>query len=281
MYKSIGEIGVVENKNQDQYAVLELVNDDQKKQLLNSHKVVLVDVFADWCGPCKQIAPSYALLAMKYAKPTICAVVKQQYDNVEDEIKDKIQGIPLFLFYEYGKLVDMTAGGDLADVEKRLEALLSRVISESNLTKEQRQDVSIGQVPPQYKSNIRSSKGNMPDFENYKPVYQVDTQPRLNPSMHNMMMPSQSVGKDARDSFMPSQQQRAPYPQMQNQYPQPNQQMQNQYPQNQYPQPNQQMQNQYPQNQPNQQMMNQFNNQPRQSANQNNSNYPNYSVKYN
>lgn len=277
MYKSIGEIGVVENKNQDQYAVLELVNDDQKKQLLNSHKVVLVDVFADWCGPCKQIAPSYALLAMKYAKPTICAVVKQQYDNVEDEIKDKIQGIPLFLFYEYGKLVDMTAGGDLADVEKRLEALLSRVISESNLTKEQRQDVSIGQVPPQYKSNIRSSKGNMPDFENYKPVYQVDTQPRLNPSMHNMMMPSQSVGKDARDSFMQSQP-RAPYPQMQNQYPQNqfNQQQQNQpnqYPQNQF----NQQQNQYPQ--PNQQ--NQFNNQPRNSANQNNSNYPNYSVKYN
>lgn len=181
MYKSISEIGISENKNQDQYSVLELVNDDQKAQLLNSHKVVLVDVFADWCGPCKQIAPSYALLAMKYAKPTICAVVKQQYDNVEEEIKNKIQGIPLFLFYEYGNLIDTVVGGDLTEVEKKLESVLSRVISESNLTKEQSQDVSIGQVPPQYKSNIRNSRGNMPSFnENYQP------------SMHTLSMPSQS-----------------------------------------------------------------------------------------
>lgn len=178
MYKSISEIGAPENKNRDQYSVLELVNQEQKNQILRTHKVVLVDVFANWCGPCKTIAPSYALLAMKYSKPTICAVVKQQYDSVEDEIKDKIQGIPLFLYFENGQLVNTVVGADLEQVEKELIKLLERAVNTDN---------SRHDPPPQYKSNIRNSRGTAPGLDQNESdrFNRVQANPHNQPSLFN------------------------------------------------------------------------------------------------
>lgn len=195
MYKSYNEIGVSEEKHQDQYAILELVDQEQKNKILSSHRVVLVDVFANWCGPCKQIAPSYSLLAMKYSKPTICALVKQQYDSVEEEIKNKIQGIPLFLYYINGELRDTVVGADLNEVENKLQVILSEVMNEVNLTREEK--VKPNQPPPQYKSNIRSSKGTIPDFSNELNLYPSSPSPGpVNP--YNQI--------------------RAPYPPSQNKY---------------------------------------------------------------
>lgn len=166
MYKSYSEIGVSEEKNQDQYAILELINQEQKNDIINSHRVVLIDIFANWCGPCKQIAPSYALLAMKYSKPTICAVVKQQFDSVEEDIKNKIQGIPLFLYYINGELKDKVIGADLNEVENKLQSILSDVM------KNLKPNENVNNPPPQFKSNIRSSKGFIPDFSNDRMPYQ-------------------------------------------------------------------------------------------------------------
>jgi thiol-disulfide isomerase/thioredoxin len=160
MYKSYSDLGPQNDTPQDQYSVTEIVNDDQKKQLLNSHRLVLVEVFADWCGPCKTIAPSYALLAMKYGKPNICSIVKQQYDRVEQGIKEKIQGIPIFLFYVMGSLVDTIVGGDLEAVEKQLQIHLQNSASDTGLMKE-----DYGQntnPPPQYRNTIRNRGGNNP-----------------------------------------------------------------------------------------------------------------------
>jgi thiol-disulfide isomerase/thioredoxin len=120
MYKNFSDMAQQEISGQDQYSILEIVNDEQKKQLINSHKILLVEIFADWCGPCKTIAPSYSLLALKYSKPGICSVVKQQFDRVEQAIKEKVQGIPIFLFYILGNLVDTVVGGDLEQVESHL-----------------------------------------------------------------------------------------------------------------------------------------------------------------
>ena len=152
MYRTISEIGAEEEKNRDQYSVLEVVNDEQKRQILNSNKVVLVDIFADWCGPCKQIAPSFSIIARTYARPGLCAVVKERYENLGEQYKAGIRGIPLFLFFRFGEQVDSVVGGDLDLVKQKLESILQSIPA-GDLQKD---SMAPSNVPPQYKNTIRN-----------------------------------------------------------------------------------------------------------------------------
>lgn len=250
MYKSYSDLGPQNDTPQDQYSVTEIVNDDQKKQLLNSHRLVLVEVFADWCGPCKTIAPSYALLAMKYGKPNICSIVKQQYDRVEQGIKEKIQGIPIFLFYVMGSLVDTVVGGDLETVEKQLQTHLQNSASDTGLMKE-----DYGQntnPPPQYRNTIRnrgngigsnmvpeeystkpSNYGNGPGAgpqygqfpQNYQPAsqYPPHQQPNQQPQFYSTQYPQQNHPPQQYPQQPNHPPQQPQYPSHQQQYPHPNQ----------------------------------------------------------
>lgn len=71
----------------------------------------IVKLTAEWCGPCKRIAPLYEELAKKHSD-TICFI------EVNIDLADKItshesvQGVPLFLFYCYGtKLEELSVSG--------------------------------------------------------------------------------------------------------------------------------------------------------------------------
>ena len=71
---------------------------------------VLVDCYADWCGPCKMMAPVVDEIAAKYAgKLKVCKI------NVDDEMaiarKFRVMSIPTFLFFKDGELVKRSVGG--------------------------------------------------------------------------------------------------------------------------------------------------------------------------
>jgi len=72
-------------------------------------KLVVVDFSAEWCGPCKAIAPEFEALAK--ATPT-AVFIHLDVDEVKVPDSSDVEGIPTFKFFKDGKLVHHFAGAD-------------------------------------------------------------------------------------------------------------------------------------------------------------------------
>ena len=86
---------------------------------------VLVDFYADWCGPCKMMAPLVEQLAEAYNGK--CKVVKCNItDNPELAEEYKVMSIPSFIFFKEGKVVDSTVGAvSKNELEERIRQVLA------------------------------------------------------------------------------------------------------------------------------------------------------------
>ena len=84
-----------------------------------SPKLVVVDFFAEWCGPCKRVAPQYAQLAEIHSK-TACFVKVDVDENEETAAACGIQAMPTFQFYKKGTKVAEFSG---ASEDKLCEAI--------------------------------------------------------------------------------------------------------------------------------------------------------------
>lgn len=94
---------------------------EHKKYLIRNNKVVLVDIYGDWCGPCKAIEKKYTQIAQQYSQGGVCAVVKE---NIDKKISPNVRGVPTFQFYFKGQPAGVITGADIVNVEKRLVQLL-------------------------------------------------------------------------------------------------------------------------------------------------------------
>jgi thiol-disulfide isomerase/thioredoxin len=125
-YKTISEVGADENAPDPRImaAVPRIQKPEHREALLKNHKLVIIDNYTDWCGPCKQCAPQFANLASKYSRPGLCAFAKE---NVEDKVPGQsvaIRGVPCFHFYVDGVVQpEMTiTGGDIASIENSVKS---------------------------------------------------------------------------------------------------------------------------------------------------------------
>ena len=77
--------------------------------LLESKKLVVVDFWATWCGPCRMLSPILDELAVEMED--VIDVVKVNVDDA-DEIaaQYRIMSIPTLIFFKDGKMVDKTVG---------------------------------------------------------------------------------------------------------------------------------------------------------------------------
>jgi len=90
---------------------------------INSDKPVLVDFWAEWCGPCKLIAPLLDEIAREKADTVKVAKVNVD-QNQSLSFKYNIRAIPSLLFFKNGQLRDQVTGmTSKKDLLSRIEAL--------------------------------------------------------------------------------------------------------------------------------------------------------------
>ncbi|WP_321287872.1 thioredoxin [uncultured Sunxiuqinia sp.] len=101
------------------------VNDANFEEVvLKSDKPVLVDFWAEWCGPCRMVAPVVEELSQDYDGKLL--VTKVDVDsNPETATKFGIRNIPTILFFKDGEIVDKHVGAaPKAALATKVDALL-------------------------------------------------------------------------------------------------------------------------------------------------------------
>jgi thioredoxin 1 len=80
-----------------------------ESEVLKSNVPVMVDFWAEWCGPCRVLGPTVDELATEFqGKAKICKMNVDENPNTPGQYQ--IRGIPTLLFFKSGKLVDQIVG---------------------------------------------------------------------------------------------------------------------------------------------------------------------------
>lgn len=95
------------------------ITDSNFQELLDSGKPMVLDFWAEWCGPCRMVAPIIDELATEYEGRVI--IGKMDVDENNEVVGEfGIRNIPTVLFFKEGKMVDKIVGATSKDkfVEK-------------------------------------------------------------------------------------------------------------------------------------------------------------------
>ena len=100
------------------------ITDANFEELLSSGQLLVVDFWAQWCGPCKAISPIIEELANEYeGKANIGKVDVDENDDIT--ARYGIRNIPTILFFKNGELVDKQVGAaNKAAIAAKIDALL-------------------------------------------------------------------------------------------------------------------------------------------------------------
>ncbi|KAK3362265.1 PITH domain-containing protein [Lasiosphaeria hispida] len=102
----------------------------QFKELLRSSKIVVADFYADWCGPCNQVAPLYEKLSQALSRPNIVTFTKINTD-VQKEIASEyaVTNLPTFIFFRDGQVSEKVQDSNPVKLREIVKKLSDEVFS--------------------------------------------------------------------------------------------------------------------------------------------------------
>ena len=105
-------------------SVVDISDDQFEDEVLNASIPVLVDFWAEWCGPCKMVAPLLDEIADSYSgKLKICKVNVDLYEKTAQQYA--VKGIPTMILFQGGENVGIKVG---ALSKSQLTAFISSVL---------------------------------------------------------------------------------------------------------------------------------------------------------
>lgn len=126
-YASYKNLGQLAPQSQTQYPDLEYVKSEQdRNHLIQNFKVLVIDNYTPWCGPCKQIDPKVRELAHQFN-----GAIKFVKENADDELEGapEVTGVPCFHFYVDGKHYPnfTITGGDVDSVKNSCNQIAEQI----------------------------------------------------------------------------------------------------------------------------------------------------------
>jgi len=105
--------------------LIEFTDDNFDTEVLKSNLPVLVDFWAEWCQPCKMLAPTIEEIAGEYEDKVKVGKLNVD-DNPNTATKYGIRGIPTLLFFKGGKVVQQVTGvKSKAEIKKIIDEELA------------------------------------------------------------------------------------------------------------------------------------------------------------
>ena len=96
------------------------VNQDNFQEIRNSDKTVLIDFYADWCGPCRMVSPIVDEIAEEHPEYLICKVNVDQEGELAAQFG--VASIPTLVVMKNGQVVTKSSGArPKAQILKLLE----------------------------------------------------------------------------------------------------------------------------------------------------------------
>lgn len=86
------------------------------------NKLVVIDFWASWCGPCKQIAPKFVGLSKQFGKRAVFLKVDVDANKPAAQ-KFAVQSMPTFVFAKKGKEIDRFSGADEGQLKAKIASL--------------------------------------------------------------------------------------------------------------------------------------------------------------
>ncbi|XP_072019225.1 thioredoxin-2-like [Amphiura filiformis] len=98
-------------------------SDKYRDMIKSSDKLIIVDFYAEWCGPCKMIGPKFLEMATEFPN---CIFVKVNVDEFEEIAEENnISCMPTFNFFRKGEKIKTFSGADA----KKLKELITELAS--------------------------------------------------------------------------------------------------------------------------------------------------------
>lgn len=110
----------------EKFMAAHISDDNFDMEVLKSNLPVLVDFYAEWCGPCKMMAPAIDKLSKEYEGKF--KIVKLDIDkNEKNRDEFQIQSIPTLIFFRDGKAVNQMVGYKSEEaLRQNIEAVLKQ-----------------------------------------------------------------------------------------------------------------------------------------------------------
>jgi len=103
---------------------LEYTDANFQDKVLSPDKLTIIDFWAEWCGPCKSIAPYYEQLSDEYKGKLSFAKVDTDA-NPRTPGRLGIQGIPTFIIFKGGAEVGRVIGADRVRLKRELDRVVA------------------------------------------------------------------------------------------------------------------------------------------------------------
>ncbi|KAM7439441.1 glycerol ether metabolic process [Porites harrisoni] len=91
-------------------------------------KLVVIDFFADWCGPCRIMGPKFEKMASEYPDVVFAKVNIQKAQDLVEQYA--ISSIPHFKFFKNRKVVDDVRGADEEKLKEKINKWKDAIMSE-------------------------------------------------------------------------------------------------------------------------------------------------------
>ena len=102
--------------------VLKITGENFEQEVINADKIVVVDFYADWCGPCKMMAPIIEEIAKELEGKAKVGKINID-DNQSLAVKYQVMSIPTIAIFKQGKVIQSFVG--VTDKQEILDAVIS------------------------------------------------------------------------------------------------------------------------------------------------------------